>query len=61
MVNTVMLPVVVAEASAGELREPASGGGLCMERLDEQRVARTEAGSGHVADRAGRSGLEGRR
>jgi len=61
MLSTVMLPAVLAGASAGELDEPASGGGLCMGRLGEQGVARSEEGSRHVADRAWQSGLLGRR
>lgn len=52
MLNTVMLLAVLAGASAGKLREPGSGGGLCVEQLGEQGVARTEEGSRRVEDRA---------
>jgi len=52
MLNTLMLLAFLAGASAGELREPGSGGGLCVGRLGEQGAARTEEGSRRVADRA---------
>ena len=59
MLNTVILLAV--QAGAGELREPGGGGGLCVEQLGEQGVARTEEGSRHVVGRAWQSGLLGRR
>ena len=61
MLNTVMLLAALGGASAGDLREPVTGGGLCLVRLGEKGVARTEEGSRHVADRAWPSGLLGRR